>query len=218
MLLRTALLLVLGLVFAGCPSTPDVVRLYTSRDTPEMSFETFRTALRASAVDVVYEGLSPGFKERYEVPGLGQFTLGYKLYKSDFDELAEVLRPAKITDTRFEMIGGRRYAFVTIKSETAEGDFVLVDLPTWEVTVRYEGYQELERAVFYLEGADFSEVMTVRDDKLYVGPFDTGEFGVTDVGEVIRLSIQHQWLLEDIVRLANVKPLIDRVRRAKSEQ
>lgn len=218
MLLRPALLLILGLVLAGCPSTPDVVRLYTERDTPEMSFETFRTALKLSAVDVIYEGLSPGFKERYGVPGLGQFTLGYKAYKSDFDELAEVLGPAKVTQTRFESIGGRRYAFVTIRSDAAEGDFVLVDLPTWEITVQFEGYEETERAVFYLSGDDFSEVMTVRDDKLYVGPFDTGELGIAGVGEVIRLSVQHQWLLEDIVRLANVKPLIDRVRQAKSDQ
>jgi hypothetical protein len=217
MLRRTALLLVLGPLLAGCPSTPDVVRLYTERDTPVMSFQTFRSALQVSAADVIYEGLSPGFKERYGVPGLGQFTLGYKMYKSDFDELAAILGPAKVTNERFEMIGGRRYAFVTVASEQAEGDFVLVDLPTWEVTVRYEGYDEATRAVFYLSGSDFSEVMTVRDDKLYVGPFDTGELGITEVGEVVRLSVQHQWLLEDIVRLANVKPLIDRVRQAKSE-
>ncbi len=215
--LRTLPLLVLGLGLAGCPSTPDVVRLYTLRDTPEMAFETFRTALRASAVDVIYEGLSPGFKEKYGVPGIGQFTLGYKVYKSDFDELAEVLRPARITRVRQELVDGRRYAFVTIRSGTAEGDFVLVDLPSFEITVRFEGYDETERAVFYLDGDDFREVMTVRDDKLYVGPFDTGELGITRVGEVVRLSVQHQWLLEDIVRLANVKPLIDRVREARPE-
>jgi hypothetical protein len=218
MLIRAAMLLVLGLATAGCPSTPDVVRLYTSRDTPEMSFETFRNALAGSAVDVVYEGLSPGFMEKYGVPGIGQFTLGYKYYKDEFDELAEVLGAASITNIRYGMLGGRRMAFITIMSGTAEGEFVLMDLPTWEITVKYEGYDETEQAVFYLEGTDFSEVMTVRDDKLYVGPFDNGEIGITGVSEVIRLSVQHQWLLEDIERLVNVKPLIDRVRQAEPEQ
>ena len=224
MLLRSIMLLVFGLAFAGCPSTPDVVQLYTLRDTPELSFETFRTALRLSAVEVIYEGLSPGFKEKYGVPGIGQFTLGYKLYKSEFDELAQVLMAAQITAIRIEksghseMSGDRRMAIVTIKSDTAEGEFVLVDLPTWEITVLYEGYDELEQAVFYLSGDDFSEVMTVRDDKLYVGPLDIGEIGISEVGEVIRLSVQHQWLLEDIRRLVNVKPLLDRVRRAEPER
>ncbi len=209
------MLLVFGLAFAGCPSTPDVVQLYTLRDTPEFSFETFRTALRVSAVEVIYEGLSPGFREKYGVPGIGQFTVGYKLYKSEFDELAGVLMSAKITAIRYERSGNRQMAIVTVRSDTAEGEFVLVDLPNWEITVRYEGYDELEPAVYYLSGDDFTEVMTIRDDRLYVGPLDITEIGITEVKEVIRLSVQHQWLLEDIRRLVNVKPLLDRVRRAE---
>jgi len=218
MLLRSIMLLLIGLACAGCPSTPDVVQLYTLRDTPELSFETFRTALSLSAVPVIYEGLSPGFKEKYGVPGIGQFTLGYRMYKSEFDELAQVLMSAEITATRYGRAGDRSMAVVTIRSDTAEGEFVLVDVPTCKVTMRYEGYDELDHTVIYLSGDDFSEVMTLRDDKLYVGPFDNGKIGITEVQEVIRLSVQHEWRLEDIRRLVNVKPLLDRVRRAEPEQ
>jgi hypothetical protein len=208
-----------GLFLPGC-CTPEVIRLYTQRDTPEQSFDTFRTALRAGAAEVIWESLSTDFKEKYDVPGLGTFTAAYGLYQSDFDDLAAVLAAAEVTeDTRYLTMEGRHLALVTIKADEAVGEFFLIDLPTLEVTVIFEGEKTPSEATFDLSGADFSEVMILRDGKLYVGPIDNADLGgISTVAEVVRFSVEHRWLLFDIKKLINVQPMIDRLRQHERDK
>lgn len=196
-----------------CPQ-PATIRMVTLRDSPRAAFETFRTALAAGAADVVHESFSPAFKEKYGVPGLRTFKLGFSTYRSDFDELARVLANAESTGVRYGAWEDRRLAVLTLEAGDASGEFVLVDIPTWSVTVEFEGYPEPSRSTYFIPGTGFEEILAVREGKIYVGPLDATDTGVVDPAEVLSLSVGHEWYLLDIQRLVNVKPLLDRLRAA----
>jgi hypothetical protein len=215
--------LLLAVPLAGCCSLidwmcprPETPRLSTFRDTPELAFETFRAALRFGAADIVYESLSTGFKEKYGVPGLRTFKAGYEQYRDDFDELGRLLAKAEVGPVQFAVVADRYVAWLTIRMEDAEGTFFLVDQPAAETVVALEGYPP-DRVVKYLPGRDFSSVLRVDDGKISVGPIDAADAGVTSPGEVVRFALQHSWLLEDVQKLVNVKPLLDRFRAAEKE-
>jgi hypothetical protein len=223
-----ATILLLSSLLAGCCSTIQAVcdyvcpreetpRIAVFRDSPEMSFETFRTALLVGAPDIVYESLSPGFKEKHGVPGLRTFTAGYAQYREDFDELGRLLARAAIGPLRYGEIDGRYVAWLTLKFADAEGTFKLVDIPSCETVVALEGYPP-DRVVKYLPGRDFSSVLRVRDGLIEVGPLDAADAGVTEPGEVVRLALQHNWLLEDVQELTNVKPLLERFRAVEQAE
>ncbi len=185
----------------------------TFRDTPELAFETFRTALVYRFPDVVYESLSPGFKERYGVPGLAKFKVGYETYLSDMDDLGRLLMEAEVAGVAYRERDGRPQAVVTLRWQGAEGEFVLVDIPSWEAIVALEGYPP-DSLRSNLPGKDFSSVLRVADGAIVVGPLDAADAGVTEPSEVLRLTLAHQWLLESIERLDNVEPLLERFEAA----
>jgi hypothetical protein len=197
---------------AFCPP-PTTVAIHSRWDTPRMAFETFRDALKAGLPDIVYETLSPDFKKRYGVPGYGKFKIGFQHYRDDFDELGRLLDGAVATSFRTEIQGGRRYAYLTLRSGTAEGDFVLVDIPSWEATIKLEDYDP-ETVRYFIPGTDFSDVLLVKEGKIYVGPLNAASAGILEASEVRRLAIQHRWHLDDIKRLVNVRPLLERLEQA----
>ena len=219
-----ALLLPISLFMSGCAALcewacprGETPRIVVFRDTPEMSFETFRTALLVGAPDIVFESLSPGFKEKNGVPGLRTFTAGYAQYRDDFDELGRLLARAETGPLRYGEIDGRYVAWLTLKFADAEGTFQLIDIPSCETVVALEGYPP-DRVVNYLPGRDFSSVLRVRDGQIEVGPIDAADAGVAEPGEVVRLTLQHNWLLEDVQQLTNVKPLLERFRAAEQAE
>jgi hypothetical protein len=195
-----------------CPRE-EARQIATFRDTPELAFETFRTALVWRFPDVVYESLSPNFREKYGVPGKGKFKIGYENYLSDMDDLGRLLMEAEVAGIAYGELDGRRQAVMTLRWQGAEGEFVLVDVPSWEALVAIEGYPP-DSLRMNLPGQDFSSVLRVADGSIVLGPLDASEAGVTEPGEVLRLTLTHQWLLEDIQRLDNVEPLLERFEAA----
>ena len=198
---------------AFCPPSR-AIPIHTRWDTPEMTFGTFSTALQTGLPDVVYDTLSPDFKKKYGVPGINQFKIGYQHYREDFDELGALLARAQVVPpVRFEERSGRTYAYVSLVAGTSKGDFVLVDLPSWEIQVNFPGYPA-QTASYFLSGKDFSDVLLVKEEKIYVGPLDAEGTGIVEPSEIQRLTIQHRWLLDDIRKLVNVRPLLERLDQA----
>jgi hypothetical protein len=186
-------------VLPGCFLCPqprgEIVPL--RRETPEAAFELFRASIRNDRPDLLYESLSPGLRRRYGIPGPREFKLVYERRRSDLEDLSFMLARAEVKGVRRSERGGRRVAVVTAGALGKEAEFLFVDIPAWEALVEIEDYPP-ETTTEYLPGGDFSAAITVQDGWIRVAPLDARETGIVEPSQVLRLSFEHHWLLEDV--------------------
>ena len=176
------------------------------RETPEAAFALLRAAVLSERPDLIYEGLSPGLRRRYGIAGPREFKLVYEQRRSDFEDLEFALELAEVKRVRRFRRGGRGYATVTVGALGREADFLLVDVPAWEALVAIEGYPP-ETMARHLPGEDFSSVLEVEDGRIDVAPLDARETGIESASQVLRLSLEHHWLLDGVP--ADAKGLLE---------
>ncbi|MHC4472977.1 MAG: hypothetical protein ACYS99_18670 [Planctomycetota bacterium] len=192
-------LTLIALVLPGCFLCPQprAVLVPARRETPEAAYELFRAALVHDRPDILYESLSPGFKQRYGLPGPREFNLVYERHRSDLADLAFLLERAEVKGIRRFERWGRRFAVVTVGALGREAEFLLADTPSWEALLEIPEYGP-ETTMGYLPGKDFSAAMEVTDGMIRVSPLDARKTGIDSASQVLRLSFEHHWLLEDL--------------------
>ena len=203
----------LGLLVPGCFLCPkaEAIPVREQRDTPELAFETFRNALRAGTMDVLYRSFSERFKDDYNITRL-TLTAAYNEYRSDFDGLLGFLDSVEFGDIekRHATRNGSRYLILEMTAGEARGVFVLRDEPSWMATIQFEGYTTVDESTHRLNRGGFSEILRIDEGTLHVAPLDLTDTGITEVSEVVGLTVSHEWLLDSIEQLVNVGTLLER--------
>ena len=205
----------LGLLVPGCFLCPkaEAITLREQWDSPEVAFETFRTALKAGEMKVFYKCFSERFKEEY---GITQdlLNLGYITHRSKFDDLLTLLEQIRIKDVekRYVTRNGYRYAVLKVSAGEAYGVFVMLDVPSWSAKLQLEGYTTVDESTHWLKRGGFSEIVRVDEGVLHVTPLDLRQTGISDVSEVVGLTVSHRWLIDSIEQLVNLDALLEQIK------
>lgn len=216
-------ILLFALVAAGCCTTPPAEIVGPVWDSPEQAFRTFRSAVLTDRPGIVFESLSPGFRQRYGVPGRAEFEAGYAKF-ADQDEISDLKRALERAETGAPVyLGpdpatGLNRATIEISAYGRGARFLLVEIPVVHLLTEIPGY-EASGADFFARPPAFSGNPRVRlvltEDGWLVGAVDADAAGVASLDEVKDFRFHRQWLLLDILDLPiDLSRTIDQLRRS----
>lgn len=214
-------ILLLALVAAGCCTTPPPEIIGPAWGSPEQAFRTFRAAVLTDRPGLLFDSLSPRFRDRYGVPGRVEFESGYRKLGDELSDLRRALEKAKAEDPVYlgpDPATGLNRATIEISAYGRSGRFLFVEIPTVHVVTQLPGY-EPQPADFFARPPAFSGNHAIRlvltEDGWLVGAVAADEAGVASLDEVKDYRFYRQWLLLDILDLPiDVRRIIDELRRS----
>ena len=193
---RLAVVLVGVAVIAGAGCITRWVVYPESRANPKDTFTTIRAAILAGKPVVLHKCLSPTFKERRGIGGVGTFRIAFEEGSDEFAGLSYLVEDAETGEPRYGVSeDGYRIAFLPVTARGRTVELAFVELPTFSARVAFPGYPA-ERVDYR---GPCKRLVTVADGELRVTwPLDP-ELGLAEGSDLEEARFHADWLLLEIL-------------------